>query len=125
MKLWTGVTTDLVTESRDFYVKLFGCTVLFDSEWFVLLELGGGELGFLKPNLPTQAEPFRGAYLGRGMWITIDVEDVDAQHARLSSLDVPIEVALRTEEWGDRHFVIRDPNGIGVDVVTRGIPTAS
>ena len=109
MKLWTGVITERVGESRD----------LFDSDWFVLLELGGGELGFLKPNLPAQAAPFRGAYPGQGMWVTIDVDDVEAHHARLVSLEVPIELDLRTEEWGDRHFVIRDPNGIGVDIVTR------
>lgn len=119
MKLWTGVITERVIESRDFYVRLFGCSVLFDSDWFVLLELGGGELGFLKPDLPAQATPFRGAYPGQGMWVTIDVDDVEAHHARLVSFGVPIELDLRTEEWGDRHFVIRDPNGIGVDIVTR------
>ncbi|MHB1328923.1 MAG: VOC family protein [Gemmatimonadales bacterium] len=125
MKLWTGVITELVAESRDFYVRLFGCTVIFDSDWFVLLSLGGGELGFLKPDLPTQSKPFRAAYPGRGMWITIDVDDVDAQHVRLVSLGIPIEVPIRTEEWGERHFVIRDPNGIGVDIVTRGAPEAA
>lgn len=26
---------------------------------------------------------------------------------------------LRDEPWGDRHFVVVDPNGIGVDVVQR------
>ncbi|MBD0256676.1 MAG: glyoxalase, partial [Cytophagales bacterium] len=31
---------------------------------------------------------------------------------------VPIEVELRDEPWGDRHFAIVDPNGIGVDIVT-------
>ena len=30
----------------------------------------------------------------------------------------PIAVELRDEPWGDRHFAIVDPNGIGVDIVT-------
>jgi uncharacterized glyoxalase superfamily protein PhnB len=25
---------------------------------------------------------------------------------------------LRDEPWGDRHFTIRDPNGIAIDIVT-------
>jgi len=24
---------------------------------------------------------------------------------------------LRDEPWGDRHFALRDPNGVGVDIV--------
>jgi uncharacterized glyoxalase superfamily protein PhnB len=53
------------------------------------------------------------------VWIAIDVEDVEAEQARLRALRVPIECALREEPWGDRHFVVVDPNGIGVDVVQR------
>ncbi|WP_370233424.1 hypothetical protein [Alloalcanivorax venustensis] len=49
MKLWSGVVTEHLQACRDFYVRLFQCRVLFDSDWFVLLELGGGELGFLAP----------------------------------------------------------------------------
>ena len=120
MKLWSGIVTPHVAASRDFYVKLFDCNVVFDSEWFVLLELGGGEIGFLLPDLEAQALPFRAPLQGQGMWITIDVEDVDATCERLRGLGVTIEVPLRDEPWGDRHFVIRDPNGIGVDIVQRG-----
>ena len=43
MKLWSGVVTEHLQACRDFYVRLFQCRVLFDSDWFVLLELGGGE----------------------------------------------------------------------------------
>ena len=43
MMLWPGVVTEKVRESRDFYVRLFGCHVIYEGEddWFVLLELGG------------------------------------------------------------------------------------
>ena len=43
MKLWSGVVTEHLQACRDFYVRLFQCRVLFDSDWFVLLELGGGD----------------------------------------------------------------------------------
>ena len=119
MKLWSGIVTPHVQASRDFYVRLFGCNIVFESDWFVLLELGGGEIGFLLPGLEAQAKPFRAPLQGQGMWITIDVEDVDATCARFQQMDVNIEVPLRDEPWGDRHFVVLDPNGIGVDVVQR------
>ena len=35
---------------------------------------------------------------------------------------LPIVVSLRNEAWGDRHFSIVDPNGIGIDIVTRIVP---
>lgn len=121
MKFWSGVVTEKVQESRDFYVRLFGCQVLYEGEgsWFVLLGLGESELGLMKPGLDFQAPIYRPAFQGQGMWITVDVDDVDAQYARIRSLGVPIEVELRDEPWGDRHFAVRDPNGIGVDVVER------
>ena len=35
---------------------------------------------------------------------------------------MPIVLSLRNEAWGDRHFSIVDPNGIGIDIVTRIVP---
>lgn len=121
MKLWTGFITDNVRESRDFYVRILECGVVYEgeNEWFVLLRLGASELGFMKPGLETQAPVFRTAYPGQGAWITVDVADVEAEYERIRTLGVPIEAELRDEPWGDRHFVIRDPNGIGIDVVQR------
>jgi uncharacterized glyoxalase superfamily protein PhnB len=61
----------------------------------------------------------RGIYEGRDIWIAIDVDDAEAKYWRLGALNAPIELPLCDELWGDRHFVVRDPNGIGVDVVQR------
>ena len=121
MKIWSGVVTEKVMESRDFYVRLFGCEVIYEGEggWFVLLQLGSTELGFMKPNLETQAPIFRPAFQGKGVWVVVDVPDVEAEYQRIRSMGVPIEAELRDEPWGDRHFVIVDPNGIGVDIVQR------
>ncbi|MGV6817945.1 MAG: VOC family protein [Thiotrichales bacterium] len=119
MKVWSGVVTEKVQESKDFYVRLFGFEVIYEGEggWFVLLQLDDSELGFMKPNLETQAEIFRPAFQGKGVWIAIDVEDVETEYQRIKALGAPIEAAIRDEPWGDRHFVVVDPNGIGIDVV--------
>lgn len=51
------------------------------------------------------------------MHLTIEVDDVDELYERLRKKSVKIEIALRDEPWGDRHFAVVDPNGIGIDFV--------
>ena len=119
MKLWTGIITNKIRESRDFYCRHFGATVLWEADWFVLLKIGEGELGLLLPNQSSQAPIFQHAFSGQGLWITIEVTDVDAEHERLVAEGLLTAVPLRNEAWGDRHFSVLDPNGIGVDIVTR------
>lgn len=121
MKLWTGIITDKVQQSKDFYTRLFGARVLYEGEggWFVLLGIGASELAFMRPGQKTQAPIFRPAFEGNGVWLAFDVDDANLEYRRIQSLGVPIEVELRDEAWGDRHFAIRAPNGIGVDIVQR------
>jgi uncharacterized glyoxalase superfamily protein PhnB len=56
--------------------------------------------------------------------ITVEVENVDAVYERARSRALPIELDLRSEDWGQRHFITRDPNGLAVDVV-QVIPVTS
>ena len=121
MKLWPGVVTEKVLESRDFYCRVFEAQVIYEGEggWFVLLQIGESELGFMKPGLESQAPPFRPAFHGEGVWIAIEVDDVDAEHRRIRALGVTLAFELRDEPWGDRHFALADPGGVSVDVVQR------
>ena len=119
MKLWSGIITENLQASKDFYVGVFDCTVIYDSDWFALLQLGDSQLGFMLPNLETQAHLFQNAFLGQGIWLAIDVDDAKVEYERIQTMGIPIEVELRDEPWGDRHFAIVDPNGIGIDIVQR------
>ncbi|MEO1144914.1 MAG: VOC family protein [Cyanobacteria bacterium J06638_22] len=119
MNVWSGVITKNLEASKAFYIRLFGCAVIYESDWFVLLKLGNRELGFMLPNLETQASIFQSGFEGKGIWITLDVDDVDAEYDRIKAMNVPIEVELRDEPWGDRHFAFVDPNGIGIDIVQK------
>lgn len=124
MKLWSGIITEKLEASKAFYCRLFDCGVIYDSDWFVLLRLGQSELGFMLPNLEAQAPIFQPPFSGQGVWITIDVDDASVEYQRIAAMRVPIEVELRDEPWGDRHFVVIDPNGIGVDIVQHQPPQA-
>lgn len=122
MSFYNGIITNKLQESKEFYTKNLDFSIKFENEWFVLLERGERELAFMQPNLEFQNPIFRGEYGGRGMWLTVEVADVEAEYERIQNLGVPIVVELRTEEWGETHFSVADPNGIGVDFVKYKAP---
>ncbi|MBW4478537.1 MAG: VOC family protein [Tolypothrix brevis GSE-NOS-MK-07-07A] len=122
MPFYNGIVTGKLLESKEFYTKNLGFSVKFENEWFVLLERDGRELAFMQPNLEFQNPIFRGEYGGKGLWLTVEVADVEAEYKRIQNLGVPIVVELRQEDWGETHFSIADPNGIGVDFVKYKVP---
>ena len=80
------------------------------------------ELAFLLPNHPSQQPLFHNKFEGRGMFLTIEVDNVDQLYEVVKNKGVEIKIPIREEPWGDRHFAIEDPNGIGIDVVTYSAP---
>lgn len=124
MKLNAGIITPKLQESKAFYTEVLNFGVTFENDWFVLLHTPdrSAEISFLLPDQPTQRPVFQSAFPGKGVYLTVEVEDVDAEYTRIKWLDVPIEVELRDEPWGDRHFAVVDPNGMGIDIVTYAKP---
>ena len=76
----------------------------------------------LLPNHPSQQPLFQKPFTQQGVYLTIEVENVDEYYHKLKEQGVPISIDLREEPWGDRHFAIIDPNGIGIDIVTYSAP---
>lgn len=124
MKLNAGIITEKLTETKEFYTKILGFGITFENEFYLLMHTPNhqAEIGFLLPNHPTQKPLFQTAYSGQGMYLTIEVENVDALYKAIKEKGVPIEIEIRNESWGDRHFAIVDPNGIGIDLVTYTAP---
>ncbi len=119
MKMNTGIITEKLTETKKFYSEILGFGVTFENEFYLLMHTPNkqAEISFLLPNHPTQQPLFKPAFAGKGVYITIEVDDVDALYQEMISKDVHIEIPIRDEPWGDRHFAIKDPNGIGIDLV--------
>jgi catechol 2,3-dioxygenase-like lactoylglutathione lyase family enzyme len=115
---YSVLCTHHVIESRDFYARHFGFRVGVDLGWYVSLYLPDQQhyhLAIFEYDHPTMPEPFRKPV--QGLILHFEVEDVDAEHERLQAAGVPIQVALREEEWGHRHFMISDPSGVLIDVI--------
>lgn len=119
MKLNAGIITDKIQETRQFYSENLGFEVVFENKFYLLMQTPGGkaQLSFLLPNHPSQQPLFQAPFQGQGMYLTIEVEDVDALYEQMKSKQVTIKIDLRDEPWGDRHFAIQDPNGVGIDLV--------
>lgn len=120
MKLNAGIVTDKLKETKAFYIKTLNFGITFENDFYVLMHTPDKqyEISFLLPNHPTQRPIFQKAFQGKGMYLTIHVDNVDEEYKRIQALKIPIEIELRNEPWGDRHFAIVDPNGIGIDIVT-------
>ncbi len=120
MKLNAGIVTEKLQETKKFYTEILDFGVSFENEFYLLLHTPNqsAEISFLLPNHPSQKPIFQSAFTGKGVYLTIEVDNVDEVYEQLIEKEVKIEVEIRDEPWGDRHFAITDPNGIGVDIVT-------
>ncbi len=120
MKLNAGVITEKLTETKEFYTSVLNFGVSFENDFYLLLHTPNksAEISFLRPNHPSQKPIFQSPFNGKGVYLTIEVEDVDKVYKEFKNKGVAIEIEIRDEPWGDRHFAIVDPNGIGIDIVT-------
>ncbi|RAW00454.1 glyoxalase [Pseudochryseolinea flava] len=119
MKLNAGVITTKIKETKAFYQDILGFGVTFENEFYLLLHTPGkqSEISFLLPNHPSQQPLFQKPFQGQGMYLTIEVDDVDKLYKEIQKKGIPIKIEIRNEPWGDRHFAIEDPNGVGIDIV--------
>lgn len=119
MKMNAGIVTPHLSETKKFYTEILGFGISFENDFYLLMHAPGktAELSFLLPNHESQQPLFHKAFAGSGMYLTIEVNDVDALYEQIKKKGVPIKIILRDEPWGDRHFAIVDPNGIAIDLV--------
>ena len=117
--LYPVICTDKIAESKAFYVEHFPLEATFESDWYVSLKSTGErpfELALLEPNHETIPEAFHRTFSG-GLIINFEVEDVDAVYEQFKAAGVPIHQELRSEDFGQRHFIASDPNGVLIDVI--------
>ena len=124
MKLNAGIITEKLAESKAFYTQVLQFGVTFENDFYLLLHTSNqeAEISFLLPNHPSQQPLFQKPFTQQGVYLTIEVENVDDYYRSLKEQGVPIAIDLREEPWGDRHFAIIAPNGIGIDIVTYSAP---
>ena len=110
--------------AKSFYTEYFNFDVVFSGDWYIhMVSRSGVQVGFLLPNQPSQPQIFQQLYFGEGVIFSLEVEDADSAYALAKSKSLNIVLELQSEDWGQRHFCIQDPNGIHLDIVQSFEPT--
>ena len=115
------IVTDRLAEARDFYRERLGMDVTFEVDWVVFLSrpMGAARTGvcFMAPGLDHQLPQHRRVYKGDSVILTFQVEDARRELEALRSKGIEPDVDIKDEPWGQRHFMMRDPAGVWVDIV--------
>ena len=104
-----NIRSERPAETRDFFVDLFGFEVAMDMGWVVTVA---------SPSNPSVQVTIVSGDDMAAPGISIEVGDVDAVHAKAVERGLEIAYPLRDEEWGVRRFMLRDPSGTVVNVLS-------
>ena len=119
------VTRD-VAGTVSFYRRHFGFRPLFEADWYVHMQAESDEavnLAVLQVGHATLPPAARTA-TAAGLLLNFEVDDVDAQYRRLKQAGLEMLIDLRDEAFGQRHFIVSDPNGVLIDVIQPIPPSA-
>ena|SRR5436305_7031357 len=96
-------------ETRNFFVDLLGFEVAMDMGWVVTVA---------SPANPSAQVTIVANDDMAAPGISVEVADVDAVHARAVDQGLEIAYPLRDEDWGVRRFMLREPSGTIVNVLS-------
>lgn len=97
--------------SEKFYKKLGFEVIKSDDEHSIVVL---GDLQITLVNMRDE-DPFTNDAMsgdkGRGMYVYIAVDDVDAEYERQAGLSLRAHSKPKNWDWGNREFVLKDPDG--------------
>jgi uncharacterized glyoxalase superfamily protein PhnB len=104
-----NLRSDRAGETRDFFVGLLGFEPAMDLGWVMTVA---------SPDNPSAQVTIISSDDPAAPGISVGVDDVDAVHARAVEQGYEIAYPLRDEDWGVRRFMLREPGGTMVNVVS-------
>jgi catechol 2,3-dioxygenase-like lactoylglutathione lyase family enzyme len=104
-----NIRSDRAAETRDFFVELLGFEVAMDLGWVLTVVSPSNRSA--QVTIISNDDP-------SAPGISVGVDDVDAVHAGAVERGLEITYPLRDEEWGVRRFMLREPSGTIVNVVS-------
>lgn len=119
------IMTGDVAGTSDFYCRHLGFEPLFSSDWYVHLQSRdnpGVALAVLDGDHETI--PVEGRGSSSGLLLNFEVDDPDSLYETFSGAGLPILKQICDEDFGQRHFITSDPNGILIDIIKPIPPSA-
>jgi predicted enzyme related to lactoylglutathione lyase len=122
---YIGITTEKFKETADFYIQHFGYSINAEAEGFIVIQSPNQKrtLGF---SAPSNDKGLIGTFSG-GIHLPFLVDDIEAALAGFKRAGVSVTRNIKTENWGEKHFVVTDPAGVelyiseGSKEVTQGV----
>jgi catechol 2,3-dioxygenase-like lactoylglutathione lyase family enzyme len=113
-----SLTVDDVPASSKFLATHFGFTERMAADGFASLgrDDGAVDVIFLRRGIEVLPESLR-ERRADGVIVAFVVDDIEAEQERLRGEGVEITLPLREEPWGERLFMVTDPNGISYELV--------
>ena len=100
-----------MSESHSFYEDVIGLELAMDMGWIMSFgsrDNATAQLSILTKDATAPTHPDA----------SIEVDDLNAVHARAVASGAEIVYPPTTEPWGVRRFFVRDPNGAVINIVT-------
>ncbi|MQA14743.1 MAG: glyoxalase [Pseudonocardiaceae bacterium] len=118
-----SLNVDDVAASSAFLVGHFGFREEMAADGFASLARpdAGMNVVFLRRGLPTLPADQRNDRAA-GFILAFVVDDLEGELSRLQAEGVAVTMQLTNEEWGERAFQVRDPNGLIVQLVDWNAP---
>lgn len=114
------IMTENVALSAKFYTSYFGFETVYEADWYVSLKLTKDNTSYELALLDASHSTIPAVYRTKvqGLILNFEVENVDEEYKRLiQEKKLPLELDIRDEEFGQRHFITSDPNGVLIDVI--------
>lgn len=108
-----------VPATAAYFIRHFGFALMFETDWYAHLQMPEDpamNLAILDGQHSTIPEQGRGR--ATGLLLNFEVEDVDAVHDRLLAEGLTPIQPLRSEDFGQRHFILQGPEGVLIDIIT-------
>ncbi len=114
------ISTSKLRESKEFYMKHFGFQLVYERDWYIELIAADAPAVGVSFTLP-QREACE--FFKKGLILSFEVDDVDAEYRRLKAEGLEIVQDLVDKPWGERSFVVDDPNGAHIYIYKSIPPT--
>ena len=108
-----NMTVDDLAKSREFYAGFLGFDVAMDEPGFNMFASPSNRTAQI--TIADKHNPGQDRGISEAQ-ISVEVEDVDALHAKAVEQGREIVYPLTNEPWGIRRFFVRDPDGTVINV---------
>jgi predicted enzyme related to lactoylglutathione lyase len=115
-RMMTNICSEKLSESRDFYTKLFDFTIDYDSDWFVHLISKDRQLELGIIDINSEIVPKDARNQPTGTYITFVVNNVDEVFKEVKASKYEVVKSPENTFYGQRRMLLKDPNDYIIDV---------